>query len=102
MAGQMRLRAGRLDNTLCESYRICSERDRRSKHMCIASGGVIIEKRGHKADVDFGGNIVEAEAGLTQCEVGDRVLVHAGCIIQKLTETEAEEMDEILRLMEEL
>ena len=70
--------------------------------MCIASSGVIIEKRGHKADVDFGGNMIEAEAGLTPCEVGDRVLVHAGCIIQKLTETEAEEMDEIMRLIDDL
>ncbi|MBQ9361029.1 MAG: HypC/HybG/HupF family hydrogenase formation chaperone [Lachnospiraceae bacterium] len=70
--------------------------------MCIASSGVIIEKRGHKADVDFGGNVIEAEAGLTPCEVGDRVLVHAGCIIQKLTETEAEEMDEIMRLIDDL
>ena len=70
--------------------------------MCIASSGVIIEKRGHKADVDFGGNIIEAEAGLTKCEVGDRVLVHAGCIIQRLTETEAEEMDEIMRLIGEI
>ena len=70
--------------------------------MCIASSGVIIEKRGHKADVDFGGNIIEAEAGLTPCEVGDRVLVHAGCIIQKLTQTEAEEMDEIMKLIDEI
>ncbi|MBQ9607366.1 MAG: HypC/HybG/HupF family hydrogenase formation chaperone [Lachnospiraceae bacterium] len=70
--------------------------------MCIASSGVIIEKRGHKADVDFGGNIIEAEAGLAKCEVGDRVLVHAGCIIQRLTETEAEEMDEIMRLIGEI
>ena len=70
--------------------------------MCIASSGVIIEKRGHKADVDFGGNIIEAEAGLTPCEVGDRVLVHAGCIIQKLTKTEAEEMDEIMKLIDEI
>ncbi len=70
--------------------------------MCIASSGVIIKKRGHKADVDFGGNMIEAEAGLTPCEVGDRVLVHAGCIIQKLTETEAEEMDEIMRLIDDL
>ena len=70
--------------------------------MCIASSGVIIEKRGHKADVDFGGNIIEAEAGLTKCEAGDRVLVHAGCIIQRLTETEAEEMDEIMRLIGEI
>lgn len=70
--------------------------------MCIASSGVIIEKKGHKATVDFGGNVVEAEAGVTSCNVGDRVLVHAGCIIQRLTETEAEEMDEIMRLIEEL
>ncbi|MCR5748325.1 MAG: HypC/HybG/HupF family hydrogenase formation chaperone [Lachnospiraceae bacterium] len=67
--------------------------------MCIASSGVIIEKKGHKATVDFGGNIVEAEAGLTACEVGDHVLVHAGCIIQTLTESEAEEMDEIMGLI---
>ena len=69
--------------------------------MCIASSGVIINKRGHKADVSFGGNIIEAEAGLTECEAGDRVLVHAGCIIQKLSVTEAEEMDEIMKLAEE-
>ncbi len=70
--------------------------------MCIASSGIIISKKGHRAEVDFSGNIVEAEAGLTECGVGDRVLVHAGCIIQKLTQTEAEEMDEILRLIGEL
>ncbi len=70
--------------------------------MCIASSGVIIEKKGHKALVDFGGNMVEAEAGLTKCEEGDRVLVHAGCIIQRLGETEAAEMDEIMKLIEEL
>lgn len=70
--------------------------------MCIASSGVIIKKTGHKAEVDFGGNIVEAEAGLTPCDTGDRVLVHAGCIIQKLTETEAEEMDEIMALLKEI
>ena len=70
--------------------------------MCIASAGVIIEKKGHKAQVDFGGTVIEAEAGLTPCEAGDRVLVHAGCIIQKLTKTEAEEMEEIRRLLEDL
>ncbi len=70
--------------------------------MCIASSGVIVEKKGHKAKVDFGGNVVEAEAGLTECKEGDRVLVHAGCIIQKLTETEAEELDEIQSLLDEL
>ncbi len=70
--------------------------------MCIASGGVIKQKKGHKALVDFGGNVIEAEAGLTECAVGDHVLVHAGCIIQKLSETEAEEMNEIMRLLEDI
>ncbi len=70
--------------------------------MCIASNGIIIKKRGHKADVDFGGNVVETEAGLTECDVGDHVLVHAGCIIQKLTVTEIEEIDEIMKLLEDL
>ncbi len=69
--------------------------------MCIASSGVIIEKKGHRARVDFSGNVIEAEAGLTECNVGDRVLVHAGCIIQKLTETEAQELDEIMELIGE-
>ena len=68
--------------------------------MCIASNGVIIKKRGQKADVSFGGNIVETEAGLTKCEVGDHVLVHAGCIIQVLSENEAEELDEIMNLID--
>lgn len=70
--------------------------------MCIAHSGVIIKKTGHRAEVDFDGNIVEAEAGLTECKEGDRVLVHAGCIIQRLSAAEAEEMDEIMRLIGEL
>ena len=70
--------------------------------MCIASSGTVIEKKGHKAKVDFGGNVIEAEAGLTECKAGDRVLVHAGCIIQRLTEDEAQEMDEIMKLIEDI
>jgi hydrogenase expression/formation protein HypC len=31
---------------------------------------------------------------------GDRVLVHAGCIIQKVTAKEAEEMEELMRDLE--
>lgn len=68
--------------------------------MCIASSGVVIEKKGHKATVDFGGNVIEAEAGLTDCKKGDKVLVHAGCIIQTLTLDEVQEMDEIMKLID--
>ncbi len=67
--------------------------------MCIASSGVIIEKKGRTAVVDLGGNKIEAEAGLTECEAGDHVLIHAGCIIQKLTKAEADEMEDIMRLI---
>lgn len=56
------------------------------------------------ARVDFDGNIIEARADLTKVAPGDRVLVHAGLIIQKLSATEAEEMDaifaDLLEIME--
>ena len=70
--------------------------------MCIAAAGIVVKKAGHKAIVDFDGNKVEAEAGLTECETGDRVLVHAGCIIQRLTDDEAQEINEIMRLIDEV
>ena len=70
--------------------------------MCIAAAGIVVKKAGNKAIVDFDGNKVEAEAGLTECETGDRVLVHAGCIIQRLTDDEAQEINEIMRLIDEV
>jgi hydrogenase expression/formation protein HypC len=52
--------------------------------------------------VDFHGNIIEARANLVQVKEGDRVLVHAGLIIQKLSATEAEEMDAIFADLREI
>ena len=52
--------------------------------MCVALPGTVTELNGTRATVDFSGNIVEAEAGLVKVKVGDRVLVHAGCIIQNM------------------
>ena len=34
---------------------------------------------------------------MVSAEVGDRVLVHAGCAIQKVTDKQAEENDRIFR-----
>lgn len=57
--------------------------------MCVALPGTVISVREHTAAVDFNGNRVEARTGLVEVAPGDRVLVHAGCILQKVSEEEA-------------
>ena len=55
------------------------------------------------ATVDFNGNLVNAAAGLVDVSIGDNVLVHAGCIIQKVSKSEAEEIPiDIFKEIEEL
>ena len=70
--------------------------------MCVAMPGRVISVKEKIARVDFDGNIIEARADLTPVKVGDRVLVHAGLIIQKLSATEAEEMDAIFADLKEI
>ncbi len=65
--------------------------------MCVAIPGKVIEIRGKRATVDFSGNTVEADAGLVDIGINDRVLVHAGCIIQKLSDEDADFMEEFLQ-----
>ncbi len=68
--------------------------------MCVAIPGTIIELNGTKAKVDFNGNVFNAEAGLVDVKVGDKVLVHAGLIIQTMDAEMADEMDELFREIE--
>jgi hydrogenase expression/formation protein HypC len=70
--------------------------------MCVALPGKVIELNGTKATVDFSGNTVIAEAGLVNVKVGDRVLVHAGCIIQTMDDKMADEMEELFNEIEDL
>ncbi len=63
--------------------------------MCVALPGVVLEVKGKNAVVDFNGNQVNARAGLVDIKEGDRVLVHAGCILQKVSRSEAEEMEKL-------
>ena len=70
--------------------------------MCVALPGTVIELNGTKASVDFSGNIVVAEAGLVDVKVGDKVLVHAGCIIQKMDEQLAKETMDLFKEIEDL
>ena len=69
--------------------------------MCVAVPGEVIEVNDGKATVNFHGNEVTAYIGLVDVKVGDFVLVHAGCVIQKMQKREAEEMIELMDLMEE-
>ncbi len=63
--------------------------------MCVALPGEVKEIKDGYAVVDFSGNTVNAATGLVDVAVGDRVLVHAGCIIQKVQKEEAEELEEL-------
>ncbi len=66
--------------------------------MCVALPGLVkkISADGKTAQVDFSGNVIDAAAGLVKIAEGDHVLVHAGCIIQKVREEEADELRELL------
>ena len=49
--------------------------------MCVAIPGKVIEIMESTAKVDFNGNVVNVSIGLIEPEVGQYVLVHAGCAI---------------------
>lgn len=63
--------------------------------MCVCYPGIVREVRAHSALVDFTGTEVEALTGLVPVRAGDRVLVHAGCIMQVLPPEEADETEKL-------
>ena len=69
--------------------------------MCVALPGKVIEINGRDAVVDFSGNQVTARAGLVDVKVGDFVLVHAGCVIQKVSKQDMEDLKSLKELMGE-
>lgn len=66
------------------------------RKMCIAIPGKVLSIEDGKATVDFSGNQIKAYVGLVNAAVGDYVLVHAGCIIQKMKRQEAEELTKLM------
>lgn len=70
--------------------------------MCVAIPGRVKAIEGGKATVDFEGNTVLARTGLLPVKVGDRVLVHAGMVIQVLGEEEADELTSLFAELEEI
>ena len=69
--------------------------------MCVALPGKVIEIKERDAIVDFNGNQVTARAGLVDVKVGDYVLVHAGCVIQKVSKQDMEDMESLNNMMAE-
>jgi hydrogenase expression/formation protein HypC len=67
--------------------------------MCVALPGKVIEIKDRNAVVDFNGNQVTARAGLVDVKVGDYVLVHAGCVIQKVTQQDMNDLNSLNELM---
>ncbi len=65
--------------------------------MCVAFPGTVlnVKNEGKIASVDFSGTVVEAQTGFIPVREGDHVLVHAGYVLQVLTEDDAKAMEEI-------
>ena len=70
--------------------------------MSVAITGIVRSVDGTKAEVEIRGNRLQAEAGLVQVKVGDHVLVHAGYILQVISESENEEMEALWTELQEL
>lgn len=70
--------------------------------MCVAAPGKILSIDGTAAVIDYNGNRVPAHLGVVQAQVGDWVLVHAGLVIQVLSESQAQEMNDLFTELEQL
>lgn len=69
--------------------------------MCIAIPGRIVSIDGNKAKADFNGNLVDVNVGIIEPKIGDYVLVHAGCAIEVMARSQAEELISLFAEIEE-
>ncbi len=70
--------------------------------MCVAIPGRVTEIDGTTAKVDFNGNNVNVNVGLIEPEVGQYVLVHAGCAIEVMEKDKAQEIIDLFAGLEGL
>ena len=70
--------------------------------MCVAIMGRVAELDEKNAVVDYHGAKIKARRDLVDVNIGDKVLVHAGCIIQKVSDEDSRLMDEMNELMREM
>ena len=70
--------------------------------MCVEIPGRVTEIEGTTAKVDFNGNMVNVNVGLVEPEVGQYVLVHAGCAIEVMDKEQAQEIIDLFADLEAL
>jgi len=70
--------------------------------MCVAIPGKVVEVTGLVGKVDFQGNIVNVNMGVVDAQLGDYVLVHAGCAIEVVQKEMAEEIMDLFAELESI
>lgn len=70
--------------------------------MCVAAPGKVIKIKDNTAVIDYNGNKVNANKGIVDVKVGDWALVHAGLIIQVISDDEAQNMIDIFNELGDL
>ena len=68
--------------------------------MCIAIPGKVESIDGNMAKVDFNCNLVNVNTGIIEPEVGQYVLVHAGCAIEVMEKDKAQELIDLFAELE--
>jgi len=68
--------------------------------MCVAVPGRITEINGDIAKVNIMNNIAQVNIKLVTANLGDYVLIHAGCVLEVLTKDVAEEILELFAELE--
>ncbi|MDF2540476.1 MAG: hydrogenase assembly chaperone hypC/hupF [Herbinix sp.] len=69
--------------------------------MCVAVPGKVVEIHGDTAKIDIMNNICEANISLASVQIGDYVLIHAGCVLEVLKKDMAEELLELFDQLKE-
>lgn len=70
--------------------------------MCVAIPGKLISIDGKHGIIDFNGNRIMIHIGFIDASVGDYLLVHAGYAVQKLNQSEAEELEVLFAELEDV
>ena len=86
--------------TFAELNEMCYDKAKEEWTMCVAIPAKVISVDNGNAIVDYRGNTVKVNAGLVKVKPGDSVLVHAGCILQVLSDFDRDMLLELLEEME--
>lgn len=69
--------------------------------MCVAIPARVISIDGNNAVVDVSGNRMNINIGLVSPQVGDYVLLHAGYAVSIVSVEEGQELDRLLKELED-